>query len=193
MGHGRERGAAVVRGTIAASAATFTAAAFHTLGGGDAPAPVTIALTLAFAVPLCIALVGRRLPVVRLAAAVVLSQVLFHLLFTLSEGTSAVAIPHLHGGAVHLPPMLGHAPQQMTVSHVVAAVLTTVLLAHGERSARALLAAWRMAVTRWRLLPTPVPLVAPPLPAPSGEPAGRLSALLVPLGLRHRGPPAFAA
>ncbi|BDZ44251.1 hypothetical protein [Naasia aerilata] len=192
MGHGRDRGATVARGAAAASVATFAAAAFHTLGGGEAPAPVTIVLTLAFAIPLCIALVGRRLPLVRLAAAVSLSQVLFHLLFTLGEGSGTAALPHLHGGAVHLPAMLGHAPQQMTSSHVAAALLTTVLLARGEAALRALLTSWRLSATRWRRLPAPVPLIPRPLPEPVAEPVHRLPGLILPLSLRHRGPPALA-
>jgi hypothetical protein len=193
MSHGPDRGIAVARGIAAASVATFTAAAFHTLGGGATPAPVTIALTLAFAVPLCTALVGRRLPLVRLGAAVVLSQVLFHLLFTLTAGAGGAALPHLHGATVHLPPMLGHAPEQMTASHVAAAVLTTALLARGESAVRALLTSWRLGTTRWRLLTAPVPVLPPAMPAPVAEPAGRLALLLLTRALRHRGPPALLA
>jgi hypothetical protein len=194
MRQGRERGAAALRGATAATVATLLAAGLHTLGGGEAPAPVVVALTLAFAVPLCTALVGRRLPLLRLGAAVVLSQVLFHALFTLGAGArAATAVPHLHGATAHLPPLLGHAPEQMTASHVAAALLTTALVARGEAAVRALLACWRLATTRWRRLPAPVPLLAAPRTAPIEARAGRLALLLLPLALRHRGPPLHTA
>lgn len=130
-----------VRGAAAAWVATIVAATSHTLAGGGAPAPVLIAVVGILAWPAGIALVGRRLSVGRIAAAVVSSQLLFHVAFAVAAGADpSAATGHLHhlvldggGLAVTLVP---DAP--MLLAHALAAVATLLGLYGGERMLRAL-------------------------------------------------------
>lgn len=130
-----------LRGAAAAWVATIVAATSHTLAGGGAPAPVLVGVVGVLAWPVGIALVGRRLSVWHLGAAVIASQVLFHLAFAISAGADpAAATGHLHhlalsgGGlaAVAAP----DAP--MLLAHALAAVATLSGLYGGERMLRAL-------------------------------------------------------
>ncbi len=82
------RPARAMRGTLASAVAIFVAALFHVAGGGAAPGVVPLALSLAFATLASIALTSRRLSLWRLTVSVVLSQFLFHALFSLGGGTA---------------------------------------------------------------------------------------------------------
>jgi hypothetical protein len=77
------RWAQVVRGWTIAGFATFAAALSHTLGGGAAPGLLPVIVSLAFAGLACIGLVGRSHSAGRVTAAVLLSQFVFHGLFSL--------------------------------------------------------------------------------------------------------------
>jgi hypothetical protein len=148
------RGARVARGMTVAVIAVVTAAFSHVAAGGAAPGSLGTGLALAFAVLVSIALAGRRLSASRLAAAVVLSQAVFHVLFSLGA-----AIPSANGHAVSMLgmvmsggtesrlPALGSPGAasaleldgaRMWLGHAVAAVATIVVLLHGERSLLAL-------------------------------------------------------
>jgi hypothetical protein len=76
------RWARFARGWIVAGFSTFVAALSHTLGGGAVPGLLAVVVSLAFAGIVSIALSGRTLSTWRLSAAVLLSQLIFHGLFS---------------------------------------------------------------------------------------------------------------
>ncbi|MDN4613573.1 hypothetical protein P5G50_03820 [Leifsonia sp. F6_8S_P_1B] len=203
------RAARVTRGMLASAVAVFVAALFHVAGGGSAPGPVALALSLAFATLASIALTARRLSLWRLSASVAVSQLLFHLLFGLGEGT-ATFVPagaghlgagHLHVGD-HLTMLTGMAPgapaavagpAAMWLSHVSAALLTIVALRHGERAFWGLFDTARLAVSRF--VERIAVILAPFVPGtaalvPADGPRLPLALGLPLVRLRHRGPPA---
>lgn len=146
------RGARVARGFAAAAVATLVAALFHMAGGGQAPSAVALTLSLVFSSLGSIALVGRRAAAWRLTLSVLVSQFLFHALFTLSPSASFSGMPadgHLHAGmhltmvagpasasatGMSMPAMIVGESPWMWLSHGAAALLTIVVLLHGERT-----------------------------------------------------------
>jgi hypothetical protein len=203
------RWARATRGLLASGVAIFVAALFHVAGGGAAPGPVPLALSLAFATLGSIALTSRRLSLWRLTVSVTLSQFLFHLLFGL--GSSTATLSPAGGGHLHLGSHLvmsvaagasGHADMgivptsaAMWFSHAAAVLVTVIALRFGERAFWELFETARMGVARFaaHLATTPIALALTPAPAVEAEPS-RLRDLGIPLGrLRHRGPPLAAA
>lgn len=190
----------VIRGLAASTTATFVAALFHEAGGGAAPSWAVVAFGLALASLAAIALAGRRTSLWRLVAAVGVSQLLFHGLFTaagdangadphagMGHGASPVALPGLDaaaGGSGALDP-------GMLLSHGAALVVTVLALRHGEAAIRALVDASAVRVVR---------ALAIPFLRPEGRRDTALArAVRAPLALRdlcarlgrlrHRGPP----
>ncbi|MGM7671205.1 hypothetical protein [Microbacterium sp. A93] len=124
------------------------------------PAPILWILTLALAGPVCTALAGRRLSWWRLSAGVAASQLLFHWLYSATAVPAAApTLTGLHGGhgahAGHAESMIAvaavgagagtaagtetgvgaalHADSPvMVAAHLVAAVVTVVVLRRGE-------------------------------------------------------------
>lgn len=204
-----QRGARVARGSLAATVAVFVAALFHSAAGGGVPSVLAVTLSLAFAIPVCAVLAGRRMALWRLSASVIVSQVAFHLLFGLgaSHDSFAGATEHIHAGS-HLTLVAGTADQHMSsmayspvmwLAHVTAGMVTILALRFGETSVRAVAAVAAIRIVRVAdrfgfgavaaslLLNTPDAgprLAARPLPI-------LLPATRIALGrLRHRGPPA---
>jgi hypothetical protein len=211
------RWARVARGLLASAVAIFVAALFHVAGGGAAPGPVSLALSLAFAVLASIALTARRLSLWRLTVSVGLSQMLFHVLFSVGGGTAtfgattgAVGLSHLHAGS-HLVMSsastasahadMGSFPTTpaMWFSHAAAVLVTVIALRLGERAFWGLFETARMGIARIVMqLASPtvqVALALAPSPAAPGEAEpSRLRDLGLPLArLRHRGPPSALA
>lgn len=192
------------RGWLTAGASTLVAAFSHVAGGGMQPGVLGVVIALAVAVPVSIALAGVHLSTVRLAVAVALSQVAFHLLFSLGAegggGASATGGHHSAlvistaadgsvSGAVAGAMVMGG--PAMWLAHALAAVVTIVALRRGEGAAWALvrLAVRGLAVAR--LLTAghrpEVPVVRRP-PTPTGvrpRPPGRRHLTARP----RRGPP----
>lgn len=189
--------------------AVLVAALFHVAAGGGAPSPVVVSLALAFSVPACVLLAGRRLALWRQALSVTASQFLFHALFSLTPAghlasTSGSAFPstHMHLGthlmltagapSTHMTGMLPDDPS-MWAGHLTAAVVTILALRYGERTFWGLAARASVAVVRVAALLDGIvaPLSAPAAPvdarpstlAPVHELLGRM---------RHRGPPLAA-
>ena len=201
------RGVRFVRGWAAAVAATFIAAFSHVLSGGPAPETSVLALSLALSGLVCTALAGRVLSLWRLSAAVVLSQSLFHGLFSLGSASSAAgaAVPAAgHAGhAAHtvaaasgsgLPGtgtmVMDQASPLMWAGHALAALATIAVLRHGEVTAVRLITALRLRVVAFLpvFLPLAVESGAPVIPADwPVRPLRNLGAPL--LVMRHRGPP----
>lgn len=145
------RASRVARGAVVASIATFTALLSHVVAGGEVPGWAGIAAPWILALMASTLLAGRTLSAFRLALSVGVSQLLFHTLFVMGAPVvaGAASMPHDHHGAMTaLAPALGAsgtaaafcADPLMWAMHGVAATLTTLLLLHGERAARTLLA-----------------------------------------------------
>jgi hypothetical protein len=154
------------------------------------PSVVGVTLALFFAAFVSIALTGRGLSAVRLAASTVISQLGFHVVFsTLGDAAEVVTTSH-HQTVVAGAAMVTHASSGMWLGHGIAAVLTSLALVFGER------ALFGLRDTAWMLLaallrPTAPEVVAidrVPRAAPVQPPlAPRARALLSARGVR--GPP----
>lgn len=206
------RWARVLRGLVAAFTSTLIAAGSHAFSGGSLPGVSGIALCLAFSALVCISLAGRSLSRLRLTIAVTLSQLMFHGLFSLMADASPAGShgsPALHSAMMMGPGVLGdtlsspvsHSPQLtsaadslMWAGHALAAALTVVALARGER------AFWRFAALTVllfaRILHSPRVHIATQSPSRSVIAEGRA---LLPRVSRllhclhpHRGPPAVS-
>lgn len=149
----------LVRGGTAASIATAVALGGHLAGGGAMPAWLGILVPWWLAVAVCTLLAGTRFSLARMGVAVLASQALFHGLFSAGTpgdpGRALVDPPgsHLghgtghaghgaghgaHGGGEGVASVADHALHgsrsdlRMLLLHVLAAMLTAVLLQHGE-------------------------------------------------------------
>lgn len=206
-----ERGERVARGSLAASVAVFVAALFHSIAGGTAPSLLAVTLSLAFSIPVCAVLAGRRMALWRLALSVVLSQVAFHVLFGLgaSHDSFTGATGHVHAGS-HLtlvqaaPAMPGmvHDSAWMWAGHVGAALVTIAALRYGETSMRAAAEATTVRLVRVadrlgfgaaRASLTLRKVDAVPRLAAAARPIQLPAARIALASLRHRGPPARSA
>lgn len=192
------RASRVARGAVVASIATFTALLSHVVAGGDVPGWAGIAAPWVLALMASTLLAGRSLSAIRLGVSVVISQLLFHTLFVMGSPARGGSAPtsHHHGAMTVLPEAPVDAAALcadplMWGMHALAAALTTLMLAHGERVVRTLL---RLAheLRSWaRRLVRRLPAVTlPHLPAAAAEapfwvvrPAARLAVH------RRRGPP----
>ena len=178
----------LLRGAAASSVATVLAAVSHTIGGGAAPHPLLVLALSVFLTPFVALVVGRRLNLLGLSAAVGLSQTIFHLLFiglnatTSSSGASASA--HHHVLAL-MPITTAGADTGMLSAHVIAALLTTALLWRGERMLLAV-ADWVRAELRRRM-----PQIDPdwPVPASPSEIVVRIAHHMLVHDISRRGPP----
>ncbi|MBF4617715.1 hypothetical protein ITJ44_06455 [Clavibacter sp. VKM Ac-2873] len=198
----------VIRGLAASTTATFVAALFHEAGGGAAPSWGVVAFGLALASLAAIALAGRRTALWRLVAAVGVSQLLFHGLFTaaggatgqvvaadphagMGHGTTPLALPGLDPAGAGAMGASGALDPVMLLSHGGALIVTVLALRHGEAAIRALVAASALGVVR---------ALAIPFLRPEGRRTTALARVArAPLALRdrcarlgrlrHRGPP----
>ncbi|GAA3076406.1 MULTISPECIES: hypothetical protein [Actinomycetes] len=143
--------ARVLRGMLAAAVAIGSATAAHLTAGHHGPHPVILLLAIAVSVPVCVALARVPLSRWRLAAAVLVSQGVLHVLFalfpyshasaSLSVGQSSHPGHHRHhvdhlvlaepsASAVSAHGVVPDAA--MSVAHLSAGVLTYALLRRGE-------------------------------------------------------------
>ncbi len=215
------RAARLVRGWAAAFSATAVAAASHILAGGVIPNPFIVLFCLALSGMISCALAGRALSLPGTIGAVLASQGIFHLLFTVggagiaagatsAAGSGAAGLAGHSAHAGHADPavlaaqladagaagalsMPGHSSAGLWLGHLLAAAATVMLIRNGETALLRLLAAMRLSITA--ILPVILPL-------PLGPRIPKLSTLIpadpprnfgVPLlVMRHRGPPAAA-
>ncbi|MDN5754388.1 MAG: hypothetical protein ACTHWW_08360 [Arthrobacter sp.] len=202
----------LVRGWLGALAATALAAASHTVAGGALPEPALLALILALSGAACTALAGRALSFWRTAAAVLISQGIYHSAFGMLGGHHGGHDHHLlsaggtgaHAGhLISVDPdalLTGAATQDanamalgMWIAHVVAAILTILVLRKGGLAVLALMQVLGLAVPRRILRPRPpIASIGPPRLVWVQVPG--LPDLGVPLrALRDRGPPVLPA
>lgn len=186
----------VARGLVAASTSTLVAALSHAMGGGSFPHPLLLLFGVVFASIVCIGLTGRRVSLFRLAPAVLGSQLLFHLLFSIAPTTVVTGgIGHHAHTALTTASTGGTAPMMldggMTVAHLGAALITVLALRFGETAFWGLLDTARLMVARVLgalsdfSIPLPSARVTPMrdrafVPAPAAH---------ILTGLRRRGPP----
>lgn len=184
----------LLRGAAASSIATITAAVSHTLGGGAAPHPLLVIGLCVFLTPVAAVAVGRTLHLGKLSGAVLLSQAVFHMLFSAlgatlaSSGTFAGHRHHHHGLPLTLSgqTLTAIAPDAaMLAAHVVAAVATIAMLWRGEQLLRTIAHWVRTALRVW----TPRPLADFPRPAALDATARRFVSVLRVGDLSLRGPP----
>jgi hypothetical protein len=182
------RGARVLRGLAASAVATAAAATSHSLSGGSLTL-VGLLIAGAFAALVSIALAGRSLSLVRLAASVLISQLAFHLAFSVI-GTGGTVMQMGHHAMV-VTTDVATAPSadaRMWAGHAIAALVTIVLLRHGEA------AFWRVrelvlfALAVWLV---PVPEVPRASARPTWLTVHPPLFLLRRSALKYRGPPAI--
>ncbi|MFC5501950.1 hypothetical protein ACFPJ4_06810 [Lysinimonas soli] len=199
----------LARGWIVGLVATSVAAVSHSLAGGYRPGALSFGVALVFAGLVGTAAIGTRPSLPRMIVAVGLSQLAFHLLFSLLGSGSANGVTTPSSGmegmtgmdahpSAAASPLLSTIPSHlldpwMWAAHALAGLLTVLFLRHAE------LAVWAMlgrlarviaAPSRWVLVPVAVPLDTCPT-APSDPPRTLVSRLLV-ASARRRGPPLLA-
>jgi hypothetical protein len=189
------RATRLARGSVLAGFAVAVAAASHTIAGGAQPSLIALALALAFAVPLCAALMAPQLSLWRTSLAIATSQLIFHGLFALLGGDSVVSMVGTmahHGGTVALSASAAggtHDPAMMFLGHAVAAIITIALIRRGELAVAALvhllLASIALVVAVLRALP---PTPRRPLAQQSAPIASRLRYVFLSAHV-DRGPP----
>jgi len=199
----------LARGWIVGLVATTIAAVSHSLAGGYQPGVLSFGTAMVFAGMLGTFVIGRRPSLPRLSVAVGVSQLAFHLLFSLlGSGTvagssapdSRFGMTGMAGMGVSSAPaplaMSGHdhiADPGMWIAHAIAAVLTVVFLRHAE------LAVWSMLTRLGRVLATRLTVVlvpvasggVPRIPARPNLVRGPVERLLV-ASVSRRGPPLLA-
>jgi len=196
----------MMRAWIAAGFATIIAASSHTLGGGSIPNPLILMFSLAISGLICLTLAGKVLSLPRLSLAVLLSQAIFHTLFSITPAVSSVSgtsVGTHHAGMQQMPVSatmpemvdMDHNSLPMLGAHLIAATITIALLRRGEVAAIAL---WR-AISLELLDFFSIRFVHPPaapetISAVVSSHFRALTDLGAPrLTMRHRGPPEFPA
>ncbi|SDQ27510.1 hypothetical protein [Microbacterium sp. cf332] len=178
-----------LRAGAAASLATFVALLSHVAAGGAPPSVLGVLLPWALSLLIALLIVGRRLSLARLGTAVATAQVVFHAMFALgvvpSAGSAGSATVTGGGHAAHnlfaahmslsasVASPAGFSAvvpdAAMLAAHVVAAVLTTLVLHRGEHLVAGLGAlAQRIAVRIRAVARDVVPPVRTPTRARSG-------------------------
>lgn len=213
----------LVRGWLAAGLITLLAAGGHSLAHGigaaghvghhgaeSAVAPIVWVFTLVLSGPICTALAGRRWSRMRSLGAIGISQLLFHLFFSLfgaaSATVTAVSSPgHAHhvealsvqaaaaetAHVVSLSAASGLSSGLMVLAHLLAAVGAYAVVHHGEATAYRLIDLLLLSGTR-RLLQDAerLPTTPPRLVATAPRPTPRRYLLVS--SANPRGPPVLS-
>ncbi|MDJ0350004.1 hypothetical protein [Cryobacterium sp. PH29-G1] len=200
------RWARFARGWIVAVFSTFVAALSHTLGGAAAPGWLAVVVSLAFAGMVCVALSGRTLSLWRGTVSVLISQFIFHGLFSLGApggalGADAIAASGTHQHAA-LPGLIDptvlassthalHAGTSMWLAHLGAATVTVLALRFGERAFWGLVDSVHLGIrTLLRSTQLVVPVASPHRIGHDAPVLTPRNLVLVLSPMRHRGPPA---
>lgn len=189
----RSRATRVLRGTIAASVATFVALMSHVAAGGALPNGLGVAVPWVLSLAVCTVLAGRKLSLTRMSVAVGVSQILFHSLFAVGI-SSGISASHAHHSS--MPIIVGESAAidpMMWIAHAVAAFITIAALYRGEATFGILLKVARDLLfrARRRIQALPVaPRLSPPVLA---EPQALRPLGWVPALTPRRGPPLLSA
>ncbi|MDJ0378991.1 hypothetical protein [Cryobacterium sp. PH31-L1] len=202
------RWARFAHGWIVAAFSTFVAALSHTLGGGSVPSLLAVVVSLTFAGMVCVALAGRTLSFWRGAASVLISQVIFHGLFSLGAAGGALGAEAIAASGTHqhsaLPGLigpivpstsvhLGHTDTAMWLAHVGAAIVTIMALRYAERAFWGLVDNVRLGIRPlYESAKLAVPVAAPRRIGHDAPVFTPRDLILVLSPMRHRGPPRCA-
>ncbi|CAL9337309.1 hypothetical protein [Streptomyces sp. enrichment culture] len=202
------------RAAVFAAVCVLLAALGHVLMSGSPLPRWVLAVAVAVTVGAGWSLAGRERGLLLVPSAVVAAQTVLHVWFSHAQalpGPSAspapptASMPHMshavHAGApVTGPdPAMAGMPEAssagMLAVHLLAALLTGLWLAYGERAAFRVL---RAVAARWAaplrlVLAVPVPAHRPPTAARHGRAARRPRRLLLVYAITSRGPPAGTA
>jgi hypothetical protein len=202
------RWARLSRGWFAALFATALAATSHVLAGGAGPSLLALVLAVTFSGFVCVSLTAKALSPIRLAIAVGASQFAFHSFFGAIGGGAPVtpADPATSVGAhSHLVVFLiegsastamagHHTNAAMWAGHAIAAILTIVILRHGEKAFWALIDLAALAIRSLFVFVPPTVSSTPPVVTGRiivGAITPRILILLR-TSLLYRGPPVLS-
>ena len=177
----RVSGAArLLRGWIVAVLAVLLAvgghqAAHSVMHGSTEVIPLELlAFSTALTAPVAVGLAGKRLSTWSTASTAIFGQLAFHILYSLPySGVHAAHSGHEHHGhhqaalsvvtEAHSTHAVHTAVQDavMLAAHLLAAVLTTAIIVHGERSLIAIIAWLTLAPSRFVLAALPASIVRP--------------------------------
>lgn len=166
----------LLRGTALATVNAVLAVTAHVVGGGSAPDGALTVLATVGVASAGTVLADRQRGQLAMLGAVVVSQVLMHLLL---DGLSS------HHGPVASAP----ADAAMTAAHAAAALLTAALLTGAESGLFAVAAVLRRIVGRAVLRQPPARETCPPARPPAVPPRPVTLQLLFRTLIPHRGPP----
>ena len=207
----------LARGWALAAFSTLVSAFVHVLSGGEMPGLLPVALALLIGGTFGAALLGGRVTLWRLSLGALVSQTVFHGLFSLGTGANlmlgaesglAVSAHAQHASHAAVGALLNSAPftgvahgyfdhgGSMLVGHLVAGVFTVGAVLYGSQALGAIALAARMVVGRLvfgRLRPVVVADAARMPLTPASVVRPLLSRLLCLSLTRYRGPPALRA
>ena len=188
------------RAGLASAFAVATAAVSHTIAGGQAPSILALALSLVLATLVSIPLVGKSASLFRIAATVLFGQMVLHGLYAMFPASLAsslsLSVPSHNHEMVHsgMPGDLVSADSApgtwMIVAHVLAAVVTVVVLRNAELAMGILRVIGRLIVAAFTV-PTGVAAIAVPRANALATFESKLSLSFFPSGIHRRGPPLF--
>lgn len=200
------RQARAVKALLVAVLSTLVALVSHVLAGGSVPGMPGVLVPLVLSLVVCLPLSGRLLSLPQLVMSVLASQLLFHWLFVLGSTSPGVRVveDHRAGHGVHHTEMIvalgagadpgahaSHSEGWMWAGHVIAAIVTILLIRRGEM---AVVGLWRLTLILIRSLFGRGPRVqAIRLPSPrsiSAHRSGRRrTRWLLAASITERGPP----
>jgi len=169
-----------VRGWVVAMLAVILAAGGHQaahsiMHGGAEPIPLELLVfSAALTAPIAVVLIGNRTSQWSTACTTVFGQLAFHALYSLSSSSIATQhAGHVQGHmdfAMAVESQAIHASTAadvvMVVAHLLAAVLTTVVITHGERSLLTIVSWLTLAPIRVVLATLPVICTRPKIVQP---------------------------
>lgn len=182
----------VLRGIAAALFATFAAALSHQLAGGVAPSVFGMAVSFTLSITICTLLAGRTVSLSRLSIAIVSSQAMYHLLFSVMLAPDGIAPHNMSTMTFDFTSAAQAADSAMSLSHLAAAAVTVLAVRYAEVALWGLLITARLFVSRLLRVVVPVSLRSARLRLPQLAPLLARFAQRFLSTMRYRGPPAAA-
>jgi hypothetical protein len=166
------------------------AALSHAVAGGGTPSGLALVVGAVFGGTLGTFALSTRPSLPRLAIAIGVTQLAFHVAFS-TLGEAAIASgTHLHGMVEVGTPTHSHVDSPlMWLSHASAGLVTLLLLRGAESAAWRLLAEFARLVVAPFTLPRPVPAPARPLTTAATGRTVTLTPRLLDRAVSRRGPP----
>jgi len=138
----------VLRGSLAAFFATFTAAFSHQFAGGVSPSLFGMGVSLVISITICTLLAGRTVSLARLSIAVLMSQAMYHTLFSAMLAPEGIARHDMAAMSFDFSSVAQSADSAMSLSHVAAAAITIAVFRYAELAFWGLFDTARMFVSR---------------------------------------------